>query len=654
MFRFLTALALACAVTVGGAHAQDDLPVEVRFDILRLEFDNAVREGRHREVLARAEAMRKLGQPLPPEMPFFEARAFHALGAHAMAQRSLTAYLRSTGREGANYQEAIRLYVGIKSALDSKTRSDAAQGRLRAAWEAAHAAWRDDRAEIEAWKKLAVVFGGPGEDGAAGLAYGVDGGVVVAGSFHLRADQEGRAVNATLPWITAFDAAGRRIWHRPLGSAADTGGLRSVMAVPGRGFLFGGAQKGFQIVAMTDPLGNVLPTGGGDPWVIAFAQAPGNEGAIARLLPDGDILALGAEELGRDERTGRAAARLPIAVRLAPDGSPRGKTMFGRAAGTLWFDVKDALVLADGDVIITGETRRDADATTAEGYMLRIGGDGRELWLRRLASRDATGMALTALAPYGDGGVIAVGRDGKAETWLAVDAAGDVLWQRHGSVEKAPLEDMRPLCEGKAPRGALESAYKNDDGEAAVAVRRDLGAVMAYACGRGQPFSAATAVAPGADGNYVVIGLAGREGEPSTRITLTAIDGTGDVLWRRRHGDDGASLGAAALSAADGGLIVAGVTTSWGRDVVLFRADAQGRLQSFAGLVPPPGLVEKGDEKKTTATETKALPESARTSDDTADTEEERYDLLKALGDLFGTSSDRSDGKRPSSDHRSR
>ncbi len=588
--RVLSAVLLASVVVLGAApaRAQDDLPPGVRFDVLRLELVNAVHDGNARQVLVIVEKMRKIGGKMPPETPFYEARAFYSLGALSMARRSLASYLKETGRKGADYQEAIHLYVKIKAEQDEKVRAVKAASGLRAAWETARQAWLADKAEIVAWKKHAVVFGGPGEDSAAALARTPEGGVVVAGALYVRKKQDDKEINVTLPWITAFDATGRRIWHRPLGGPTDAGSLRSVVPVPGRGYLFGGVQKGVQMVAVTDRLGNEVANGDGDPWIIGFAAAPHGEGSIARLLPGGDILALGVIEIGKDEKTGQAAARLPVAVRLAPDGKARGKEVFGRAAGTLWFDVQDALVLKGGDVVAAGETRRSAgDADSAEGYLLRIAPDGKARWLRRFASRTGKGMALTALAPAPDGGVIAVGRDDNALAYMHVDAAGEVVWRKRQPPHDGPIAGTAELCATADPAAALTAAYKGrPQSEASRAVAGDLGAVRDFACRKGHAFGAATAVTARDGGGYLVLGVAGRTGETATRISLTAIGADGTVSWQRLLGDNGASLATAALTTADGGFVVAGVATNWGRDVALFKTDGAGRLVPFTGLAP--------------------------------------------------------------------
>jgi hypothetical protein len=597
-------LLLAAPVPVA---AQDGLPPEVQFDVLRLEIVEAARQERHKDVLALADRMRRTGLAMPVETLFLEAKAFHGLGAPDMARRALASYLKAAGRKGENYGEALKLNVQIKSEMSEQAHEAARAERLRNDYEAARTAWASEKERIDRWKRYAVVFGGPENDSATALARSNDGGIVLAGSLHVRRTQGDEPMDATLPWITAFDRSGRRVWHRPLGTAKGPGSLRSIVPVPRRGYLFGGAQKGFQIAAITDPLGNMVGNGDGEPWIIAFAPLAG-DGGIARLLKNGDILALGTEEVGKDDTTGKANARLPIAVRLSPTGKAKGKAVLARDGAPRWHDVKDALLLDSGDVVVAGEVRRDiSDATSTEGYLMRITPEGKEVWSRRVVPERGQGAAITALAS-GEGDVIAVGRDGTALSYLKFSGDGALLWRR--KIEPpAVSESQTRLCATADLEKRLTAVYA---GKAPATDRTDnhpladLAAVRTYACRAGTPFAAATAIMARENG-YVILGVSGRIGETETRITMTAIDDAGTIIWRESQGDGPFNVATSALATGDGGFVVAGVTSNWGRDVVLFKTDAAGTLVPFSEIGPagtPPAA------KSETAPKTQATPET--------------------------------------------
>jgi hypothetical protein len=664
------------------ASAQDGLPPEVQFDVLRLEIVEAARRDRHKDVLTIADRMRRTGLAMPVKTLFLEAKAFHGLGAPDMARRALASYLKAAGRKGENYDEAVKLYVRIKSEMNDRAREAEAAERIRDDYEAARTAWAAEKKRIDLWKRYAVVFGGPEDDSATALARSADGGIVLVGSLHVRRTQSDDPVDATLPWITAFNRSGRRAWHRPLGSAKDPGSLRSIVPVPRRGYLLGGAQKGFQIAAITDPLGNMVGDGDGDPWIIAFAPLAG-DGGMARPLRNGDILALGTEEIGKDDATGKANARLPVAVRLSPAGKALGKAVLAHDGAPRWYyDVKDALVLDGGDVVVAGEVRRvDADASSAEGYVIQITPEGKEVWSRRIVPERDRGMAITALAGA-DGGVIAVGRDGTALSYLKFSGDGNLLWRR--KVEATAVsESQARLCATADLEKRLAAVYA---GKAPAAdgpendPLADFAAVRTYTCRTGIPFAAATAIVA-RPGGYLILGVAGRDGEAETRITMTAIDDAGGIVWRESQGDGPFNLATGALTTGDGGFVVAGVTSNWGRDVVLFKTDAAGTLVPFSGIgptaappaakseappkvqqapeTPPPVAAPNAEhpadtdtQKDETAATDKSAPQRVRkaTDPDAEPTDDSDIDIFDLIGGMFGGSSK----SKPEPDQRTR
>ena len=579
------ALCLALAWPVGMSRGQGELPADVEFDVLKLRLQSAVGAAQHREVLAIIGRMRTTGFELPADVPFLAARSHYALGDTARAREGLVAYLKSTGRKGKHYDEAVRLYVTVDQELKAAAEREREIASLRAHWQEARAAWLVERSRAEEWTRRAVVFGGPGDDIASALARTPDGGFVLAGAFHLQRGKGDKKIDSTLPWITAFDRGGRRIWHRPLGDASEDGVLRSAALIGEGGFLFGGIQKGFQIVAVTGPNGNLLNNHEGDPWIIGFAPATGGAGSVARVLGSGDIIGVGTEQVSR----GGQKLRLPVSVRLSPDGKLVRKSVHGRVGGPLWYDIHDAKVLSGGDVIVAGETRiKDDDPLTAQGYLLRLAADGRELWARQVPASRGRGLTLAAVTETRDGGILAVGRDDDSLAYFKVEADGGIAWRRLWNPDRSLPEAITAICSREDAGALLAEAFKDrPESEIARSLPIDLAGFRGWACRKGKPFASGTAVARRADG-YLLLGVRGWESSSDTRITLTAIDEEGAVRWERSLGYGAGNLPATVLATEDGGFIAAGMTSDWGQDVVLFKVDRQGQLAAFERLGPPP------------------------------------------------------------------
>lgn len=578
-------LAIMMAAPAPALYAQDNLPPAVQFDVLRLEIEVAGKNNRHKDVLQIAERMRGIGQPMPTDVAFLEARALHALGALSMARHTLAGWLRTAKRDDAHYEEGVKLFVSIKTAMEEKARAARDSRQLRIAYDAAHAAWTAEKERLRLWKERAVVFGGPGDDTATALTHSTDGGIVLAGALHVRKTQDDKPVNAVLPWITAFNSAGKRLWHRPLGSASDAGSLRSVVTLAGRGYLFGGAQKGFQIAAVTDRLGNLVGNDDGDPWIMAFAPVAAGEGGIARVLKDGTIIALGAENIGKTGEDGKPSARLPVIVRLSPKGKLLGKTVLTRGGAARWYDIKDALVLDNGDIVIAGEARRDdADAASAEGYVLRVTPSGKEIWGHMIPATQGQGLSVTALAQI-DGALIAAGREGRSLTYFRLSLDGKLVWRRSLPPKAAVTGSEFCIASDIAKR--LSSAEENGakGRNNAGAPLSDLAAVRAFICRQAPSFTAATAITA-RPGGFLLLGVSGRDDDALTRITMTGVTNGGNVVWETIHGDGPINVATGALATADGGFVVSGITTNWGRDVLLFKASARGAIEPFTGIGP--------------------------------------------------------------------
>jgi hypothetical protein len=577
------ALIAALALTPLIAAAQDEnLPPEVRFDILRLELDAAARAQRHKEVLVIADRMRKMGLEVPAEMPYLEARAFHALGAGTMARDALVQYLKSNGRAARHYDEAIKLFVEIKRAERKKKESAKARATLIRDIEKARTAITRERERREAWKKMAVVFGGPGDDSALSLAHGADGVLLVAGALHVRKTTEGKTVNTTLPWITAFDKKGPRAWHRPLGSAEDAGTLRSAVAIPGGGFLFGGAQKGFQFAAVSDALGNLINNEDGDPWVIGFAPATGEgAGSIARLLPSGDIIAVGTAEIGASRESGKAVARLPVMVRLSQTGKVLGKAVLGDTKILTWHRLRDAVVIDAADVILAGAARRNSESR-ADAYLMRIDAEGKNIWTRPIPPTGAGTVTVNAVIALPGGGVLAAGRDGTEMMVMAVESDGVVRWRKTLPTPRIYTTDAYPQLCGS-----------DDKSTAAKTNENDLAALRAFACQKSLTWKSEADSITATGDRFIIIGHNGDATGRHSQVILSAINGEGEIAWQSTQGTGTGTRPRAAVATADDGIIIAGTTDGWGRDVALFKVDAKGELVRFGALSPrshPPSL----------------------------------------------------------------
>ncbi|HTA61843.1 MAG TPA: T9SS type A sorting domain-containing protein [Bacteroidia bacterium] len=93
------------------------------------------------------------------------------------------------------------------------------------------------------------------------------------------------------------------------------------------------------------------------------------------------------------------------------------------------------------------------------------------------------------------------------------------------------------------------------------------------------------------DGGYIFAGIDSSSGLGNYNVYLVKTNATGDTLWTRSYGGSGHDFGQAVQQTADGGYIIAGYTNSYSAngydDVYLLKTDANGNLtwsKTYGGI----------------------------------------------------------------------
>ena len=103
------------------ANASSELPVDVRADILLQEIIRAAKSGQSTVALKKIDDYRQLeeeGHKTPPAVLFFEAKQASKVGQHDRAFVALEAYLAVANHSESTYNEAVKLYSGMKDKAD--------------------------------------------------------------------------------------------------------------------------------------------------------------------------------------------------------------------------------------------------------------------------------------------------------------------------------------------------------------------------------------------------------------------------------------------------------------------------------------------------------------------------------------------------------
>lgn len=322
--------------------------------------------------------------------------------------------------------------------------------------------------------------------------------------------------------VVRFDRTGRILWQRVFGGR-DTEQLYGVVALEGGGVAVvghtrsSGAGESDVWVVRLDADGEIV-------WQRAFGGAANDRARSIAAAPDGGLVVAG---FTRSRGAGDGDAWI---LRLDRDGALVWDSVYGKTGDDGAFNI---IPLPGGGFAVAGYSQ-GLGADAYELWVLWIDDRGWVKWERRF--RRGMFAAATALTPAANGGLYVVGLSHERSSerpniWvLHLDRYGAFVWQK------------------------TIGGLKSDGG---------------------------WGVAATTDGGFVVLAATASRGAGSTDAWLMRFDRAGKLLWERLYGQALWDRPTALLVTRDGGLMVAGYTTSKGNgheDFWLLRLDAEGRL----------------------------------------------------------------------------
>ena len=292
-------------------------------------------------------------------------------------------------------------------------------------------------------------------------------------------------------------------------------------------------------------------------WARTFGGPRADKLYALAPLADGGALAVGstrAPGAGRDDGW---------VLRLDDAGRPLWQRRDGGRDTEQFYGVVAA---ADGGAFVVGHTR-SAGVGESDLWIERLDRRGRRLWERTVGG-PANDRA-RALASDHHGGVVAAGFSGSAgaggrDLWVvALDGAGAVRWERRFG---GPDHDMAYAVATDGAGGAVVAGYVL----AGPATARDFdwrvvaldaaGAVRWDTRLDRTPFDLATAVAVTPDGGAIVAGTSERDGRD---VRVARFDAAGALAWERVLGGPGRDT-IWGIAATPEGPVLAGSTNSRG------------------------------------------------------------------------------------------
>ena len=189
---------------------------------------------------------------------------------------------------------------------------------------------------------------------------------------------------------------------------------------------------------------------------------------------------------------------------------------------------------------------------------------------------------------------------GKARV-IKLDSGGNVTWQRvlasPGGGSNSFLA-LQPTGDGDYVLGGPPGTFDSGNGAAVVKLdaRGNLRWQKAY--GGGAAFDAATAVQPTADGGIVVAGTTGSFGAGQEDIWLFKLSASGDILWQRTFGGTAEERANSVRASSDGDFILAGHTQSFGAgraDIWLLKVGPSGAITGCVVMGASNAAVAEGN-----------------------------------------------------------
>lgn len=332
----------------------------------------------------------------------------------------------------------------------------------------------------------------------------------------------------------------------------------------------GGGGGGGDVEPEPPPPGGSGTGAGGVPvfWAVQDWNVNSGGANAVRQTADGGFVAAGFQA------TGWTDGNPPDFYVLKTDGS--GAKQWSRRiawpGGGIVFDVREV----DGGYLLAGTAapytanativlhKVDAGGATVAGWPKSYGPAGAEM-----------AYALHALN-QGAGGYLVVGVAEAGPLYvLRLDAAGSVLWQK---------TDYAEFC-GGGGRGEGRAVTPTQDGHFVIAGRTGCSAWAGFLLkidgtdghelwrrlfddASGSAYTDLVAVAEAGDGHLVAAGSQGSDCGPGVNGSCDAFviktDSAGQEVWRRLYGGAAKDRGLGVALAADGSLLVAGLSHSFG------------------------------------------------------------------------------------------
>jgi len=222
-----------------------------------------------------------------------------------------------------------------------------------------------------------------------------------------------------------------------------------------------------------------------------------------------------------------------------------------------------------------------------DGWFARIDSSGNLLWENTMGGKKTDTFAKTAAA-LGGGYVLSGFTEstgvGEWDAWVVkISEDGDEVWtSTYGGFLKENAIDFLVLADGGLAMAGWTNSQGEGEGDFWFARTNANGELLWEKTFGSTDNETAYALAAHSDGGFALVGTRQVLGDSaSTDVWLVRIDESGELLWEKTFGHQGADSARSMLAMPDGGFVVAGSTTppdTTKTDLWLLRTNMDGSL----------------------------------------------------------------------------
>lgn len=234
---------------------------------------------------------------------------------------------------------------------------------------------------------------------------------------------------------------------------------------------------------------------------------------------------------------------------------------------------------ADGGYIIAGAQIN----SFGNAWLIKTDSGGNQTWLKTF---DGGGTdSAQSVQQTSDGGYIMAGRAGWNLWLIKADSGGNQVWTKtFGGIFTAMGYSVKETADGGyIVVGSSASTGGSEPLSDILLIKTDSGGnkVWGKLFGGGGD-DVGRSVSTTTDGGYLIAGYTSSYGSGGRDVWLIKTDSAGNQVWAKTFGGPGEERGYSAQQTADGGYVVVGNATSYGRgdlDVWLIKTDSNGNPQ---------------------------------------------------------------------------